>query len=200
MDIRVQKTRRSITNAFLELRAKKPLEKITVRELCERAEINKSTFYAHFHDVYDLSDQLENKIIQNILHALPHPDCAVREPKAFTADLFTAFDTESRRMRILFSGDTSGRMIEKLYAAIGELIFQTCPRYRDNPFFRIYLRYATFGGYYAALESSGTDRAVTAAVIGQINEFSSRLLFQNGLIPAPDAAGPETFDSPSAQT
>ena len=45
-------------NAFLELRSKKALEKITVRELCEKAEINKSTFYTHFRDIYDLSEYL----------------------------------------------------------------------------------------------------------------------------------------------
>ena len=34
MDIRIEKTEKAIKNAFLELRAKKPLEKITVKELC----------------------------------------------------------------------------------------------------------------------------------------------------------------------
>lgn len=37
MDIRVKKTQRSIITAFMELRAHKPLEKITVKELCEKA-------------------------------------------------------------------------------------------------------------------------------------------------------------------
>lgn len=48
MDIRVVKTKRSIINSFLEIRSKKAIEKITVKELCEKAEINKSTFYTHF--------------------------------------------------------------------------------------------------------------------------------------------------------
>ena len=43
MDLRVEKTKRSIINAFLELRAKNP-GKITVKELCEHAWIHKSTF------------------------------------------------------------------------------------------------------------------------------------------------------------
>ena len=47
MDLRTEKTESSIINAFIELRAKKPLEKITVKELCQLARINKSTFYAH---------------------------------------------------------------------------------------------------------------------------------------------------------
>ncbi|EKC69722.1 TetR family HTH transcriptional regulator [human gut metagenome] len=40
----------------------KPLEKITVKELCESARINKSTFYAHYKDIYDLSDAMEEEV------------------------------------------------------------------------------------------------------------------------------------------
>ena len=61
MDIRVAKTKKSIINAFLALRSKKAIEKITVKELCEAAEINKSTFYSHFQDIYDLSEFLETQ-------------------------------------------------------------------------------------------------------------------------------------------
>lgn len=51
MDLRIERTRKSIINAFIELRAHKPIEKITVKELAERAYINKATFYSHyFHD------------------------------------------------------------------------------------------------------------------------------------------------------
>ena len=39
MDIRTEKTENAIKSAFLELRAKRPLEKITVKELCALARI-----------------------------------------------------------------------------------------------------------------------------------------------------------------
>ena len=47
MDMRAMKTRRNIHNAFLSIRSKKSLEKITVKELCDKAEISKATFYLH---------------------------------------------------------------------------------------------------------------------------------------------------------
>ena len=61
MDIRTEKTENAIKSAFLELRAKRPLEKITVKELCALARINKSTFYTHYQDIYALSEKLEKK-------------------------------------------------------------------------------------------------------------------------------------------
>lgn len=42
----------------------KPIGKITVREVCERAEINRSTFYAHFKDVYDVSESVERRMAE----------------------------------------------------------------------------------------------------------------------------------------
>ena len=64
MDIRIEKTKQSIINAFIEIRSRKEVERITVKELCEKARINKSTFYAHYKDIYDLSDLLSSHLPQ----------------------------------------------------------------------------------------------------------------------------------------
>ena len=58
MDLRERKTKRAIKDAFLQLRVKKPLERIRVKELSELAQISKATFYLHYKDIYDLSEQL----------------------------------------------------------------------------------------------------------------------------------------------
>ena len=54
IDLRVQKTYRSLTQALQELLTEKSLEEITVTELCERAQTRKATFYKHFGDKYEL--------------------------------------------------------------------------------------------------------------------------------------------------
>ena len=59
MDIRIEKTDRAIEKAFMELRARQPLEKIRIKDLCTLAKVNKSTFYAHYEDIYELSSRLE---------------------------------------------------------------------------------------------------------------------------------------------
>jgi len=46
-DLRSIKTEKAIRKAFHQLSQEKEVSKITVRELSQRAEINKSTFYAH---------------------------------------------------------------------------------------------------------------------------------------------------------
>ncbi len=70
LDIRIEKTERAIKQAFMELRAKNPLEKIKIKDLCALACINKSTFYAHYQDIYALANAMEDKIIGNMVESL----------------------------------------------------------------------------------------------------------------------------------
>lgn len=62
-DARVRYTRHMITSAFLELLAEKEISRITVKEICEKSEINRGTFYKHYQDVYDLMEKLETEAL-----------------------------------------------------------------------------------------------------------------------------------------
>lgn len=53
MDKRIIKTRSAVFHAVFDLSTEKPLDKITVLELCEKAGINKSTFYLHYTSIED---------------------------------------------------------------------------------------------------------------------------------------------------
>lgn len=59
-DARVRYTRKVIRDTFLELMQEKPVSKITVKEVCDKAEINRGTFYKHYQDCYDLLEKIED--------------------------------------------------------------------------------------------------------------------------------------------
>lgn len=65
-DARVRYTKMMIRNSLLELLSTKPIAKITVTEICERAGINRATFYAHYSDPSDLLHSLESEIIEDV--------------------------------------------------------------------------------------------------------------------------------------
>ena len=92
MDIRIARTDRSIEQAFMELREKNPLEKIKIKDLCAMACINKSTFYAHYEDIYALANALENKLIESILASVPRTNdsVALHQAETLTRELFHA--------------------------------------------------------------------------------------------------------------
>ena len=62
-DRRTEKTKRAIKKAFVSILAEKELNKVTVREISEKADINRATFYAHYLDVYDLYDKVEQEVL-----------------------------------------------------------------------------------------------------------------------------------------
>lgn len=62
-DLRVVKSRRAIRNTLFGLMSKKPLSKITVSEICARAEINRKTFYRHYRTIGDVIEELEDEIL-----------------------------------------------------------------------------------------------------------------------------------------
>lgn len=69
-DYRVRVTRMLIRRQFTELLAAKPIQSITVRELCERTGINRSTFYNHYRDVYDLLEKIEEEMLSELADRL----------------------------------------------------------------------------------------------------------------------------------
>jgi len=62
-DRRWLRTRKSIRAAFTELLIDKDLEKITVKEIVEIADINRNTFYLHYSNVNEVVEEFENEII-----------------------------------------------------------------------------------------------------------------------------------------
>lgn len=58
------RSRRLIRQAFQELLREKPFEKITVTDIVKRADINRSTFYAHYPDVRGLVEELLSEVVE----------------------------------------------------------------------------------------------------------------------------------------
>ena len=66
-----RRSRAAIRKAFAELmEEKQDLNKITVVELVNRADISKSTFYAHYLDIYDVIEEFSSEIIDEINNSI----------------------------------------------------------------------------------------------------------------------------------
>jgi AcrR family transcriptional regulator len=63
-DLRVRRTRKLLQQAFIELTVEKGFAALTVRDITERAMVNRSTFYRHYLDKYDLLEQYMNEIYE----------------------------------------------------------------------------------------------------------------------------------------
>lgn len=182
MDIRIEKTDRAIRNAFLELRSKRALEKITVKELCTMAQINKSTFYSHFQDIYDLSDKLQAETIGRVMDAIAtDPEFTVADSVAFTRSLFNAILAQSALIEVLFSGKEQGGLIQQLEIGIKELVFREYPAFRYDLEKQMVLSYSIYGGYHTYQNYRDHDDITIFRVIEKITA-TIQPLYSSGMM------------------
>ena len=69
-DHRTRVTKMLIRRAFTDLLRVKPVQSISIKELCEKAGVNRSTFYAHYASVHDLLMQMEDEMLSEINEVL----------------------------------------------------------------------------------------------------------------------------------
>ena len=91
-DLRITKTKAALTSSFFKMLEDKPLEDITVNELCDIAGVRRATFYKHFNDksdflmylIKDVRDRFENDVWSKQSSTYPTKDYYVNYAKALT--------------------------------------------------------------------------------------------------------------------
>lgn len=107
-----EKTRQSFIGVFCELYCQKPIEKITVQEIANKSGYNRSTFYQHFTDVYDLLNFVENDILDYIREKLKNKE------QADARDILLLFEEKGAYLDALLGDYGNMRLIEKLKGEI----------------------------------------------------------------------------------
>lgn len=120
-DLRYMKTERSIRKAFHKLLQEKDISRITIRELVECAQINKSTFYSHYETLPDLIDTLEKENIDYIMDHLDQVDLLYKDPDQFIDNLYHEL-LDCRIVSIGKHGAGNQRFIERLKKAFADEI------------------------------------------------------------------------------
>lgn len=110
------RSRRLINQAFLELLREKPFEKITVTDIVKRADINRSTFYAHYPDVRGLVEVLMDHAVNSsieLVAGLSFQDIFT-DPMPFLKGLSDIGTENMELYRLLGGSDFALKQVEKL--------------------------------------------------------------------------------------
>ena len=71
---RIKLTKTLLKNSLVDLMHTKPINKITIKELCENAGINRSTFYLYYTDHFALLKEIEDELLSNAREHLKNID------------------------------------------------------------------------------------------------------------------------------
>ena len=101
---RVRFTRSALREALIDLILEKPLVSITVKDICARADINRSTFYLHFKDVTDILRTTEDEIIEHMREHTPthkRKFLDLQEIEGFFIDFLEQIRNNPRIMKVI---------------------------------------------------------------------------------------------------
>jgi AcrR family transcriptional regulator len=123
-DRRIRRTRRALIDALLELVVEKTYEKITVQDILDRADIGRSTFYAHYRDkeavLLAVFDDMQKQLREAV-------DADTRSGRPFDparpADLLFAHAYRNKRIYRALCGKQGGNAVQRhLRVNIGQML------------------------------------------------------------------------------
>ncbi len=151
-DRRIKRTRRFLSLALVELLRQKPINQITVKELTDRTDINRATFYRHYQDIYDMLGQMEQELFEEFSQALglepPPTDEASLERLYFRIFAFVAERAEL--CGILFGANGNRSLLQRMENQV--LDFCGLRRDGDQPVLDRFLATFLISGFISVVE------------------------------------------------
>lgn len=129
-DLRVTKTKKALKNSFVYLLGIKPLSKFNVTDICQKANINRVTFYSHYKSKEDL---LENIIDENLTTIVNHVnyDLAISSKENKTATILKSltksvilFIQNSHCIKYALNNDEHDTILNLIMAKSSDIILK----------------------------------------------------------------------------
>lgn len=149
-DRRVRRTQKLLKDSLIALLKETEFKNISVKDITERADLNRGTFYLHYTDIYQLLAEIEEEILNDFERIIRNYEWTngVRS----LADIFTAIvqyvDEHRDVCQILFENNVSNDFLSRFHTLIQnntyDLIRQLFPC--DNPlYYEMFFEYAAYG-------------------------------------------------------
>ena len=128
LDARKRYTQMVLKQSFLELLKEKPVSRITVKEVCALAQLNRATFYAHYSDCFALMESIENELIDAFEKSLRYVNSF--DVTALIEAIYDMVDQNQEACRVLILGNTSSTVLMRMIALAKEFVFSEDNKFR----------------------------------------------------------------------
>ena len=162
---RIMLTKRLIQEALLVLLRSSDISKISIRELCEKAGINRTTFYNHYGSQYDVLSELSADYLHDIEEALTSATALDREEvHKRVAFVFQYIESHIELSRILINSSLDPDFPVKLFSIpkVNELFDEQFSKDMDPCLKKAVFTYAVSGSYRLIQEWINQDQRISA--------------------------------------
>ena len=123
-DRRIRRTKRLLRQALAELMNEKEFKDITVKEITERADLNRGTFYFHYTDTYDLREKIEDELSDSFREVLSsyHPTPENYSTRQMLERAVGFVEENKFLIRTLFNSNAGEGLQTKFMAVIEQII------------------------------------------------------------------------------
>lgn len=121
LDRRIQRTKKTLLQSLTKLMSEKKVNSITVKELTDLANVNRSTFYFYYRDIFDMVEKIETELINDFSEAyekFSEEATTYDDLLSFFIYLFEFIQINAEMCRIFLGHDGDYTFIEKLKDAI----------------------------------------------------------------------------------
>ena len=120
-DRRSQRTYRLVSSAFAELMVEKPYEEILVQDILDRADIGRTTFYAHYFDKEDVLNSIVEEELEMLTHQIAHS--TARQRIVPSLELFEhVYHSQNQKFLALMQSRAGEPLWEALQTALCQTI------------------------------------------------------------------------------
>lgn len=156
MDRRVKYTRRVLNESLIKFLEQKDLSRITVKELCADADVNRSTYYAHFTDPFDQLAQLKSELLGDIAEYAQKIDTrqlpAGQRQYRVLKNVLQYIENKRHIFQILLKKIGDHEMQEEILTILGIKAFPEAVEHTlseaERPYLLVYASNGCFGMFY----------------------------------------------------
>jgi AcrR family transcriptional regulator len=121
-DLRVRRTRKLLWEALMTELSERAFEQITIKQICERAMVHRTTFYQHYEDKEALLEQGTREMYARLIAEVTAPPSAfsLEEPPPYFVHLFTHVAQHQHFYRVMLCGERGGAFQKLLKEYLAE--------------------------------------------------------------------------------
>ncbi len=121
---KVEETKKRIKDAFFELYEIKKIERISIKEITEKAMLNRGTFYVYYQDIYDLLEKAEDELVEMLVEKIKGVATMILRDEDIYSFLppLEFYETYGAYLRVLLGNNGDPHFIYKIKSIVKETI------------------------------------------------------------------------------